>query len=53
MNWHPIGLKVEQFDAEGRVFNTQRLRPPEFLGHSLIEDLLVGQFSPPPLGHVG
>lgn len=53
VHWHPIGLKVERLDEEGRVLSTQHLLPREFLGHSLIEALAVGQLFTPPVGHVG
>ena len=57
VHWHPIGLKVERLDAEGRVLSgvhsTQHLLPREFLGHSLIEALAAGQLFPPPVRYVG
>ena len=53
VHWHPIGLKVERFDVEGRVLSTQHLLPWEFLGHSLIEALTVGQLFTPPVGRIG
>ena len=53
VHWHPIGLKVERLDAKGRGLSTQHLLPREFLGHSLIEALAVGQLFTPPVGHVG
>ena len=53
MHWHPIGLKVERLNEEGRVLSTQHLLPREFLGHSLIEALAAGQLFTPPVRHVG
>ena len=53
VHWHPIGLKVERLDAEGRVLSAQHLLPREFLGHSLIEALAAGQLFTPPVRHVG
>ncbi len=53
VHWHPIGLKVERLDVGGRVLSTQHLLPREFLGHSLIEALAVGQLFTPPVGQVG
>ena len=53
VHWHPIGLKVERLDAEGRVLSAQHLLPREFLGHSLIEALAAGQLFTPPVGHIG
>ena len=53
VHWHPIGLKVERLDAKGRVLGTQHLLPREFLGHSLIEALAVGQLFTPPVGRIG
>lgn len=53
VHWHPIGLKVERLDVEGRVLSTQHLLPWEFLGHSLIEALAVGQLFTPPVGRIG
>ena len=53
VHWHPIGLKVERLDVEGRVLSTQHLLPREFLGHSLIEALAAGQLFTPPVGRIG
>lgn len=53
VHWHPIGLKVERLDVEGRVLSTQHLLPREFLGHSLIEALAVGQLFTPPVRRIG
>lgn len=53
VHWHPIGLKVERLDEEGRILSTQHLLPREFLGHSLIEALAAGQLFTPPVRHVG
>jgi hypothetical protein len=53
VHWHPIGLKVERLDAEGRVLSAQHLLPREFLGHSLIEALAAGQLFTPPVRYVG
>ena len=53
VHWHPIGLKVERLDVEGRVLSTQHLLPWEFLGHSLIEALAAGQLFTPPVRPVG
>ena len=53
VHWHPIGLKVERLDAEGRVLSAQHLLPREFLGHSLIEALAAGQLFTPPVRPVG
>ena len=53
VHWHPIGLKVERLDEEGRILSTQHLLPREFLGHSLIEALAVGQLFTPPVGRIG
>lgn len=53
VHWHPIGLKVERLNEEGRVLSTQHLLPREFLGHSLIEALAAGQLFTPPVRHVG
>ena len=53
VHWHPIGLKVERLDVEGRVLSTQHLLPREFLGHSLIAALAAGQLFTPPVGHIG
>ena len=53
VHWHPIGLKVERLDVEGRVLSTQHLLPREFFGHSLIEALAAGQLFTPPVGRIG
>jgi len=53
VHWHPIGLKVERLNEEGRVLSTQHLLPREFLGHSLIEALAAGQLFTPPVRYVG
>lgn len=53
VHWHPIGLKVERLDVEGRVLSTQHLLPREFVGHSLIEALAVGQLFTSPVGRIG
>jgi hypothetical protein len=53
VHWHPIGLKVERLDEEGRVLSTQHLLPREFLEHSLIEALAAGQLFTPPVRYVG
>ena len=53
VHWHPIGLKVERLDAEGRVLSAQHLLPREFLGHSLIEALAAAQLFTPPVGRIG
>jgi hypothetical protein len=53
VHWHPIGLKVERLNAEGRVLSTQHLLPREFLWHSLIEALAAGQLFTPPVRYVG
>ena len=57
VHWHPIGLKVERLNAEGRVLSgvhsTQHLLPREFLGHSLIEALAAGQLFTPPIRRLG
>ena len=53
VHWHPIGLKVERLDVEGRVLSTQHLLPREFLGHSLIEALAVGQLFTSSVGRIG
>lgn len=53
VHWHPIGLKVERLNDEGRVLSTQHLLPREFFGHSLIEALAAGQLFTPPVRHVG
>ena len=53
VHWHPIGLKVERLDVEGRVLSTQHLLPREFVGHSLIEALAAGQLFTPPVGRIG
>lgn len=53
VHWHPIGLKVERLDAEGRILSTQHLLPREFLRHSLIEALAAGQLFTPPVRPVG
>lgn len=52
VHWHPIGLKVERLDAQGRVLSTQHLLPRAFLGHSLIQALAVGQLFTPPVGQI-
>ena len=53
VHWHPIGLKVERLDAEGRVLSTRHLLPRELLRHSLIEALAAGQLFTPPVRYVG
>ena len=53
VHWHPIGVKVERLNAEGRVLGTQHLLPREFLGHSLIEALAAGQLFTPPIRRLG
>ena len=57
VHWHPIGLKVERLNAEGRVLSgdhsTQHLLPREFLGHSLMEALAAGQLFTTPIRHLG
>lgn len=53
VHWHPIGLKVERLDAGGHVLSTQHLLPREFLRHSLIEALAVGQLFTPPVRRPG
>ena len=53
VHWHPIGVKVERLNAEGRVLSTQHLLPREFLGHSLIEALAAGQLFTPPIRRLG
>jgi hypothetical protein len=53
VHWHPIGLKVERLNAEGRVLSAQHLLPREFLGHSLMEALAVGQLFTPPIRRFG
>ena len=53
VHWHPIGLKVERLDVEGRVLSTQHLLPREFFRHSLIEALAAGQLFTPPVGRIG
>ena len=52
VHWHPIGLKVERLDVEGRVLSTQHLLPREFFRHSLIEALAAGQLFTPPVGRI-
>ena len=51
--WHPIGLKVERLDAAGQVLSTRHLLPSEFLWHSLMEALAVGQLFTPPVRRLG
>ena len=53
VHWHPISLKVERLNEEGRVLSTQHLLPREFVGHSLIEALAVGQLFTSPVGRIG
>ena len=53
VHWHPIGLKVERLDAEGRVLSAQHLLPREFLGHSLIEAMAAGQLFTPSIRRLG
>ena len=53
VHWHPISLKVERLNEEGRVLSAQHLLPREFLGHSLIEALAAGQLFTPPVRYVG
>jgi len=53
VHWHPIGLKVERLDAEGRVLSTQHLLPRAFRRHSLIEALAAGQLFTPPVRRPG
>ena len=53
VHWHPIGLKVERLDAEGRVLSAQHLLPREFFGHSLMEALAAGQLFTPPIRRLG
>ena len=53
VHWHPIGLKVERLDAEGRILSAQHLLPREFFRHSLIEALAAGQLFTPPVGRIG
>jgi hypothetical protein len=53
VHWHPIGLKVERFDAAGQVLSTRHLLPREFLRHSLMEALAVGQLFTPPVRRLG
>ena len=53
VHWHPIGVKVERLDGEGRALDTRHLLPREFLRHSLIEALAAGQLFTPPVGRPG
>ena len=53
VHWHPLGLKVERLDAEGRVLNTQHLLLWEFLEHSLMEAQAAGQLFTPPVRRPG
>ena len=53
VHWHPIGLKVERLDEEGRVLSTQHLLPREFLRHSLVEASAAGQLFTPPIRRLG
>jgi hypothetical protein len=53
VHWHPIGLKVERLDAEGRVLSTQHLLPSGVPRHSLIEALAAGQLFTPPIRRLG
>ena len=51
--WHPIGLKVERLDVASQVLSTRHLLPIEFLRHSLMEALAVGQLFTPPVHRLG
>lgn len=51
--WHPIGLKVERLDVASQVLSTRHLLPIEFLRHSLMEALAVGQLFTPPVRRLG
>lgn len=53
VHWHPIGLKVERFDAAGQVLSTRHLLPKEFLRHSLMEALAAGQLFTPSVRRLG
>lgn len=53
VHWHPIGVKVERLNPEGRVLSTQHLLPRELLGHSLMEALAAGQLFTPPIRRLG
>ena len=53
VHWHPLGLKVERLDAEGRVLDTQHLLLWEFLEHSLMEAQAAGQLFTPPVRRPG
>jgi hypothetical protein len=51
--WHPICLKVERLDVASQVLSTCHLLPIEFLRHSLMEALAVGQLFTPPVRRLG
>jgi len=51
--WHPICLKVERLDVASQVLSTCHLLPIEFLRHSLMEALAVGQLFTPPVRPLG
>jgi hypothetical protein len=53
VHWHPIGIKVERLDGEGRVLGSRHLLPQEFLRHSLMEALGAGQLVTPPVRRPG
>ena len=47
VQWHSMGFKVERLDAQGRTLSSQHLPPWEFIDHSLVEALAVGQLFTP------
>ena len=53
VHWHPTGFKVERLDAHGQVLDCRHLLPWEFLDHSVIEALRVGQLFTPSVGRPG
>lgn len=43
VHWHPLGLKVERLDEQGRVLHCRHVLPWEFESHSLAQALNCGQ----------
>ena len=47
VRWHSMGFKVDRLDAQGRTLSSRHLLPWEFVDHSLVEALEVGQMFTP------
>ena len=53
VQWHSMGFKVDRLDAQGRTLCSQRLLPWEFVDHSLVGALAVGQLFTPSIRRQG